>query len=150
MAVVEILSPEWMKLYQAIIREGAAGEDLSGSAFGMYELFKNVPARLQHGRGPDIMFGFRITDGQLEFPDQPWEDATFKLIADFESIAPWADLPAEQTRAVGVMERLAKAGKLRFSGNLAAAPKFFHKLNLHDRLGEITAPYVSAPYWETE
>jgi hypothetical protein len=146
---VEILSPEWMALYQAIIREGAAGEDLSDSEFSMYEVFKNVPERLRHGRGPDILFGFRISNGELEFPDRPWEDATFTLIADFESIAPWANLPAEQTKAVGVMERLAKAGKLRFSGSLAAAPKFFQKLNLHDRLAEITAPYVSPAYWET-
>jgi hypothetical protein len=148
MTAVELLSPEWMGLYQTIVRSGAAGEDLSGSNFSMYELFKDVPPRLQHGRGPDILFGFRLSDGQLEFPGQPWDDPSFKLVADFESIAPWANLSAEQTRAVGVMERLMKAGKLRFSGNLAAAPAFFHKLNLHDRLAEITAPYESPAAWE--
>jgi hypothetical protein len=43
---------------------------------------------------------------------------------------------------------LAKAGKLRFSGNFAEAPAFFHRLNLHDRLAEITAPYIAAPTWD--
>lgn len=148
MPVAEFLSPEWMGIYQAIVRDAAAGEDLSGVEFGMFELFKRVPARLQRGRGPDIGFGFRIADGRLEFPDRPWEGVTFALTADFEAIAPWADLSAEQTRAAGVMERLARAGKLRFSGDLAAAPGFFHRLNLHDRLAEITAPWVDTPYWE--
>ena len=146
MTVHEILSPEWMAAYQAIVREVAAEEDLSGVEFSMCEILKKVPSRIRRGGGADAHIGFRISGGRLEFPDEPWS-ATFNLIADFESIAPWLNLSAEQTRAAGIMERLHAAGKLRFSGNLAAGPKFV--LTLHDRLAEITAPYVSSPCWET-
>jgi hypothetical protein len=134
-----------MAAYQTVVRNAAAEEDLSGVEFGMSEILKNVPAHLRRGGGADAHIGFRISGGRLEFPNEPW-NATFILIADFESIAPWLNLSAEQTRAAGVMERLHAAGKLRFSGNLAAGPKFV--LTLHDRLAEITAPYVSSPYWE--
>ena len=145
----EFLSPEWMERYRVIIRDAAAGHDLTGVGFSMYELMKAVPERLRYGRGPDILFGFRIIDGQVEFPDQPWDGASFVLVADFEAIAPWANLSTELTKAAGVMERLHQAGKLRFSGGFAEAPAFFQTLNLHDRLAEITAPWVSPPSWET-
>jgi hypothetical protein len=148
MIAADFLSPEWLELYRAIIRGGATGDDLSGVDFGMYELFKNVPPHVQNGRGTDILFGFRIVDGLLEFPDQPWDDAAFKLVADFEAIAPWANLSTELTKASGLFERLIAAGKLRFSGGLSAAPRFLQELNLHDRLAEITAPYTAAPDWE--
>jgi hypothetical protein len=46
------------------------------------------------------------------------------------------------------MERLISAGKMRFSGDFSGAPPFWASLNLHDRLAEITAPHVAAPYWE--
>ncbi|MDT9598723.1 hypothetical protein [Sphingosinicella rhizophila] len=141
-------SPEWLEAYRTIIRNAAAGQDLSTSAFGMHETLKNVPAHLRQGGDADLLFGFRIVDGQLQFPDRAWEDADFKLVADFESIAPWGDLPTKETRELGVFERLAKAGKLRFSGSLSGAPEWLHKLNLHDRLAEITAPYEASPSWD--
>ena len=148
MTAIEFLSPEWVELYKTIVRDGTADEDLSGIEFGVYELFRNVPMPLQRGRGPNICYGFRVSGGRLEFRDRPWDDATIKIVADFESVAPWVSLPLEQSGAIGVNERLEKAGKLRISGKLTDRPKFMEKLKLHDRLAEITAPYVSSPNWE--
>lgn len=147
MPLVEFLSPEWIAIYQANIREGTAGEDLSGVEFGMYELFKNVPTRLQHGGAADILFGYRISGGRLEFPDRPWDSATVKVVADFDSVAPWVDLPTEQSNAVGVLSRLAKAGKLQIFGDPAETPAFIQKLKIHDRMVGVTAPYVRSPFW---
>jgi len=148
MSGVEFLSPEWIRTYQAILRDGTAGEDFAGIEFGLYELFKNVPLHLQHGRGADIFYGYRISRGRLEFPDQPWADATIRVVADFESVAPWVNLPKEQSQAAGVLARLERAGKLRIAGNPADTPMIIQKLKLHDQLAGITAPYVGSPYWE--
>jgi hypothetical protein len=146
MAALEFLTPQWLQAYESTVRDAAVGEDLSGVEFSMCEILKNAPPHLRRGRGADAHIGFRLANGRFEFPNEPWDDANFTLIADFESIAPWLNLPAEQTKAAGIMERLHAAGKLRFAGKLTDAPRFV--LTLHDRLAEITAPYVGTPYWE--
>ncbi len=148
MSQVEFLSPGWLALFRAYVAEGLDGLDLSGIEFGLYELYKNAPEHLRQGGRSEIFFGFRISGGRVEFPDTPWEGATIKITADYAAMAPWVTLPLEQSRAIGVGERLAKAGALWVEGDLRSRPEIMRRLNLHDRMALVTKPYETPPYWE--
>lgn len=148
METVEFLSPEWVGLFHSIIEDGLAHTDLSGIEFSMYEVYKGVPPHLRRGGSHDLCFGFQVSGGRITFLDKPVESATIAVTADYEGLAPWVNLPLDQTKAASVIERLSAAGKIRIKGNLADRPDFMEKLDLHDRLAARTRPHVAKPNWE--
>lgn len=146
MEKVEFLSPEWMQLLRAIVIEGLAGKDLSGIEYSLCEVYKNVPAHLRRGAGPDIAFFVRIHAGKIEFGDHALADATFSVVADHASMAPWVCLTHAETKeragveATVLMGRMIADGQMQVAGDLSARPACLAALNLHDQLAIRTKP----------
>jgi hypothetical protein len=146
MEKVEFLSPEWIQLLRAIVIEGLAGVDLRGIEYSLCEVYKNVPTHLRRDGKPDIAFSVRIHAGKIEFGNTPLADATFSVVADHESMAPWVCLTHAETKeragveATVLMGQMIANGEMQVAGDLSARPACMVALNLHDQLAIRTKP----------
>jgi hypothetical protein len=108
----EFASPEWVGMLRELILDGLAGTDLSGIDFTICEEYTNPPPHLQRPGSQTIGLYVRIANGEVEVVDQVLEEATKKLVCDYD----WAKRYAMRFPDPKLRDQLIAEGIMRVEG----------------------------------
>jgi hypothetical protein len=142
----EYMSSEWVTASSKVIQQLFAAQDLHGLSISFSEALTDSPAHLQRYGSSTIGWCIVIADGQVTVDDKPHDDATTRVVADYELFRKiqkftFDDSPERIKQSQAMRQEAAAQGKFSFEGNLASVPSEIMRLIsvAHDDIGRLTA-----------
>ncbi|WP_374575588.1 hypothetical protein [Phenylobacterium sp.] len=139
---VQFASPEWVALLRVTLRElhAQARPFLGGVDFSIREEFTQVPPD-----GSTCVWAARILPDRIEFLEGAVR-ADYEVVGDYEAVLPGAKLiyegvtDAELAAQAAHRKAMTEAGRLRTTGDIAAAPRSVRRMlqTMHDVLARQT------------
>nr|WP_070960800.1 hypothetical protein [Hyphomonas sp. Mor2] len=139
----EFAGPEWRAFMHGMVQErlNQLDPDESAKSWSFCEVFTDAPVHLQTD-GTKAAWHFIVRDGEVAFGDTDLEDATMKVVADYQAILPLARYdtrgePDRQAELGAMSQKLMAEGKMTVSGDPSALDPRLG--SVHDPIAAVTA-----------